>query len=319
VAQIDKRQPPVAAASDPADREALASFLRPRSSAQRRTSASHKALVELVTSTLVSAGLDLDEFDSLRARGRTELREWAEKGRAETDDHAKTLQPLIAHMAESWRAQVQELQNFAPPPASPFSYHLLDTASRISSSAGVTLSGTNTAPTNNWAEFQLFTEDSGSQQVTFTFSWQNQTEKYVVINVDGYLVLNGVVESSADPGFAAFFPGGTSQVWVDGQLYLSGLPWQTPDTPPQLVASGTPGLYLTAHAGWDDPGEIVSHPLFRGYDLQYQTIVVAPGGTVGVGVACGLSYINDDGAASFIFTKLGRQVLCPGVLITVVS
>jgi hypothetical protein len=276
-------------------------------------------LVEQLTSTLVAAGLDLEKFESLRAQGRTELREWADQRKAEIDAQAKELQPTIARVAESWRATVQQLQNFAPPPSSPFSYHLLDTASQISSTSGVTLSGTNVAPTNNWAEFQLFTSDSDNQKVTFTFSWQNQSEKYAVINVDGYLVLNGVVQASADTGFAALFPGGTSQVWVSADLYMSGLPWQPPGTPPQLLATGSPELYLSAHAGWDDPGEILSQPLFRGYDLQYQTVTVPPGGTVTVGVACGLHYLNDDGSANFVFATMGRQVLCPGVLITVVS
>jgi hypothetical protein len=318
VANIDKTQPQ-AASSDPNRREALANFLQLHSSSQRPTSASHKALVELLTSPLVSAGLDLDKFESLRAQGRTELREWAEKRKAETDAQTKALQQTIARVAESWRAQLRELQNFAPPPASPFSYYLLDTASQISSTSGLTLAGTNIAPTNNWAEFQLSTSDSGSQEVTFTFTWQNLSEKYAVINIDGYLVLNGVIQASADTGFAALFPGGTSQVWVAAVLYVSGLPWQPPNTPPQLVATGSPQPYLSAHAGWDDPGEILFQPLFRGYDLQYQTQIVPPGGTVTVGVACGLHYTNDDGAASFVFATMGRQVLCPGVLITVVS
>jgi hypothetical protein len=318
VANIDKPHPQ-AASSHRARHGSLANYLRFQSSSQRPASASHRALVELLTSTLVAAGLDLDKFESLRAQGRTELQDWADKRKAATDAQAKELQPTMARMTESWRAQARELQGAAPPPASPYSYHLLDTATQITSTSGVTLTGTNIAPTNNWAEFQLFTSDTGNEEVTFTFTWQNATDKYAVINIDGYLVLNGVVQASADTGFAAFFPGGSSQVWVAAELFVSGLTWQQPNTPLQLVGTGTPELNLSAQAGWDDPGEIVSQPLFRGYDLQYQTQVVAPGGTVTVGVACGLHFINDDGAANFIFATMGRHVLSPGVLITVVS
>jgi hypothetical protein len=313
-----KTERPVTPSDPQTSREDLANFLRLQSS-QRATSASREALAEILKSTLISAGLDPKKVESLRAQGRTDLREWAEKRKAETDAQTKELQPTISRVVESWRTKVQEFQNFAPPPASPFSYYLLDTASQISSTSGVNLTATNIAPTNNWAEFQLFTSDSGTQDVTFTFSWQNATEKYVVINVDGYLVLNGVVQAGADPGIAAFFPGGSSQVGVTPVLYVSGLPWEPPNTPPQLVATGSPALSLSASAGWDDPGEILSQPLFRGYDIQYQTQVLPPGGTVTVGVACHLSYIISDGSANFIFATMGRQVLCPGVLITVVS
>jgi hypothetical protein len=313
-----KTEPQVASPELPGDREKLASFLQLHSS-QGVMSASREAIAELLTSTLISAGLDARELESLRAEGQTQLREWAEKRKAETDAQTKELRHTIARTVESWRIKVQELQNFVPPPASPFSYYLLDTASQISSTSGVNLTATNIAPTNNWAEFQLFTSDSGNQDVTFTFSWQNTGEKSVVINVDGYLLLNGVVQASADPGFAGFFPGGSSQVGVTPFLYVSGLPWEPPNTPPLVVATGSPALSLSASAGWNDPGEILSQTLFRGYDVQYQTQILPPGGTVTVGVACHLSYINSDGSANFIFATMDRQVLCPGVLITVVS
>jgi hypothetical protein len=319
VSNIDKSQPQVASSDRQTNREEFTNFLGLQSSSQRPRSASQAAQAELLTSTLVSAGLDLEKFESLRAQGRTELGEWAEKQKAETDAQTKELQPAIARVVESWRTKVQELQNFAPPAASPFYYDLLDTASQISSTPGVNLTATNIAPTNNWAEFQLFTSDTAIQDVTFTFSWQNTSQKYAVINVDGYLVLNGVVEAIANPGFAALFPGGTSRVGVLPVLFVSGLPWEPPNWPPPIVATGSPSLSLSAQAGWDDPGEILFQPLVRGYDIQYQTQLVPPGTAVTVGVACQLYYNNDNGAANFVFATMGRQVLCPGVLITVVS
>ena len=205
--------------------------------------------------------------------------------------------------------------DLAVPAPSPFQYFLLTTAVDISATPRITLTGTNIAPTNNWAEFQLETTDSSNQEVSFAFSWLNATDKYVVINVDGYFVLNGVCEAISRGGT---LPGDrSSDVELFAELHLNTN--ELPGTP-SFTAASELALSLKADSGgWFSDGEILYQQLFRGFDLQYQLLLVPPGQVVTIEVAGRLNYTNSDGTANYVYVTMGRQMLCPAVLVTVVS
>ena len=310
-----KSQLKVALSEHRAARHKLANFVRPHSSSRRPESVSQQALNELLKSTLASVGFDLNKFDNLRKQGESEIRDWAAKRKAEDDAHTSAMQKTTQQTIESWRSTIVRPSDLAVPPPSPFQYFLLTTAVDISATPGITLAGTNIAPTNNWVEFQLETSDSSNQEVSFAFSWQNATDKYAVINVDGYLVFNGVCEAISRGGT---FPGDrSSDVNLFAELYLSTN--ELPGTP-SITAASELALSLKADSGgWFSDGEILYQQLFRGFDLQYQFLLVPPGQAVTIEVACRLNYTNSDGTANYVFVTMGRQVLCPAVLVTVVS
>jgi hypothetical protein len=310
-----KSQLKVALSEHRAARHKLANFVRPHSSSRRPESASQRALNELLKSTLSSADFDFNKFDKLRKQGEAEVRDWAAKRKVEGDAQTSTMQKTIQQTIESWRSTFVRPKDLAVPPSSPFQYFLLTTAVDISATSGITLAGSNIASTNNWVEFQLETSGSSTQEVSFAFSWQNATDKYVVINVDGYLVFNGVCEAISQGGI---FPGDrSSNVELFAELHLNTN--ETPGTPSMTAASELALSLKADSGGWFSDGEILYQQLFRGFDLQYQFLLVPPGQVVAIEVACRLNYTNSDGTANYVFVTMGRQVLSPAVLVTVVS
>ncbi len=303
---------PTVALSDPQhDREKLAALLQRQSSSQRKAS-SQEELEELVTSALSSAGLDRNKLDALKKKNQAELREWAAKSKAERDAQRKDLEPTIQHILGSWRTRLQDLQSFSPPPASPFHYFLVDTASQISSTSKLALSSTNIAPTNNWAEFKFEATGGPAQSVTFTFEWQNPSDVFALINIHGYLVLNGEVEAIAGGGF---FPGNTTEAhsYVKLSLSVAGAQQQI------FVDQEAWPVVKAVYEGYYSGGQIQAQPELRGFDLEVDLLIVPPGATLTVDLAHDLSFDIDDGQVDYVFTNLGRKVLSPGVLIVVVS
>jgi hypothetical protein len=296
--------------SDPAER-VLANLLQRHSSSQRPKTATQEAIEQLVTSALVSAGLDEGKLDALRKQGQKELREWAAKRKAENDAQRKEIEPAIQQIVGSWRNKLQQFNDYTTPPASPFHYFLLDTASDISPTPKLALTSANIGPTNNWAEFELQATDSSAQWVTFTFEWQNASDVFALINIHGYLVLNGEIEALAG---GSFFGGDTSeaQAYVELRASVAGAPELT------LVSETLPPVTSVGQGFWEG-GQITDQPVFRGFDLEADLQIVPPGGVVTVQILFDMVYTNDDGQVDYVFTGLDRKVLSPGVLIVVVS
>jgi hypothetical protein len=298
----------------------LSSFLQPHASPRTPNPAAQKAMAEMLKSTLKSAGFDLNKFEKFNKQAEAELRDWAVKRKSHNDAERAAMQKTIAQTIANWRDRVVRLKDYVAPPPSPFKYYLLDTSTGISATPRINLAAQNIAPTQNWAEFQFQTGESDTQEVTFEFSWQNATANYQVINIDGYLVLNGECQALADSGTAGIFPGGSSDVYVYANLYLFET-WQPMGSTSRIQADSAQALYLHADGGgwFQAVGAILDQKLFRGFDLQYQTLVIPPGAVLNIQVACSLQCTVDGGSANYIFNTLGRQVLTPGVLVTVVS
>jgi hypothetical protein len=275
---------------------------------------------EMLKATLASAGFDVKEYEKVKKQAEADVRAWAAKRKAQNEAEYGAMQKTIAQQIANFRDNVVGLTKYDVPPASPFKYFLLDTATQISATSRISLAAQNIGATQNWAEFQFDTGNSDTQEVSFEFSWQNATANYQVVNVDGYLVLNGECQALADSGAALILPGGSSDVNVYAKLYLLET-WQPNGDTTPIQADSAQALHLYADGGgwFDSVGAILDQKLFRGFDLQYQLLVIPPGGVLNVQVACSCSCTIDSGSANYIFNTLGRQVLSPGVLITVVS
>jgi hypothetical protein len=223
----------------------------------------------------------------------------------------------VRHGIESWRETVTRSQTLALPNSQRV---LLDTASEISATSEITVASTQTAATNNTAQFRLdTTQSSGTEEVSFGFFWQNPSDKFAVVNVDGYLVLTAVCQAIDHGGILA--EDRFSRLSVDANLHISEL-WNDPPTSPigQPSQSEHALSVSVENTGWFDDGQIVNQDLFRGYDLEYSQFVMPPNGVAMFEVACTLSYSNSsDGEANFVFLNLGRQALCPAALVTVLS
>jgi hypothetical protein len=202
----------------------------------------------------------------------------------------------------------------------PAEFFLLDTASEISS-VEITLDSTHIGPTpeNNWARFfhdaSAGGGASGQGVVSFGFLWQNPSDKSAVVNVHGYLVLNGFCSVFSDSGF---FSEGVAFLTVFADLAIHEL-WNDPPTSP-APQSGQSQVALQLgcdSTGFFEPGCANGRSLAAGFDLEFDQFMLPPKGTAMFEVSCILDWSLTDGETQSDFSVGDRRVLSPGVLIAV--
>ena len=154
------------------------------------------------------------------------------------------------------------------------------------------------------------------KRASFGFLWQNPSDNYAVVNVDGYIVLNGYLTVLADGGYVVL--NDFSQLRVDASLDIHEL-WNEPFTSPiRQPAQSQSALDLDVSvAGIVAPGGIDGQNLYRGFDLQYSQFVMPPKGLAMFVVSSGIATTIRNGQAYAYFDGPSQQVLSPGVLITV--
>jgi hypothetical protein len=111
-----------------------------------------------------------------------------------------------------------------------------------------------------------------------------------------------------------------SQLWLSANLYP--LEWwnQPPTQPFPQTHQSQQALFLhTNTGGWGSVGALESKAVFRGYDLSHTLMLVPPHGVVVFEVATSISYSNADGAIAVDFASGDFEVICPAVLVTILS
>ena len=277
--------------------------------------ARRRAAHALLESVLMKAGVEPDKFAALRQKSEADIEERSAQHMAEADAQSAAMRATVRRDVENWRSAVEQLRTLAAT-AEPVQRFLLDTATDVSATPGLTLEATQIAPTKNSAKFLLRVTDPGTTQaVTFGFVWQNTSDRTVVVNVDGYLVLDGRCQAFARGGTLLGFR--LCHVLVDVSLNIQEVWNQPPTSPIRQGSQDAHALAITANAGgvFDDDESVVRF-LFRGFNLQYRQLVVPPQGHVRIEVACTLICFTSDGVGRFIFNNDG-QVLAYGVLIGV--
>jgi hypothetical protein len=239
--------------------------------ANGKTSAYTQAAHELLESTLTKTGFDPAKVNVLREQNELEWPKRRAKSDADADQRSSAMLDTVSRGTENWRATVTGFKTLG---TANFQRFLLDTAAEISATSEITVASTQTAATNNTAQFRLdTTQSSGTEEVSFGFFWQNPSDKFAVVNVDGYLVLTAICQAIDHGGILA--EDRFSRLAVDANLHISEL-WNDPPTSPigQPSQSQRALTVSVENTGWFDDGEIVNQDLFRGYDLQYGQFVM---------------------------------------------
>jgi len=282
-------------------------------------SARRHAAQALLEAMLTNAGIERDQFEALQ-ESEAERHARIAQCLAEADAQAAARQGTVRRDVENWRYTVERLNTLASP-AAPVQLFLLETAADISATPGLTLDATQIAPLNNSANLFLFSENEGrAEAVSFGFLWQNASDRYAVVHVDGYLVLDGTFQAIAYGGLHLPLDYRHCTVVVDASLNIQELWNQPPTSPVRQANQDWRMLTLEADAsGWFDDTEMVTQDLYRGVTLQYTQLVLPPQGTARIEVSCVLTSTSREGQGRFIFRDFGRQVLGNGVLIGVLS
>jgi hypothetical protein len=302
-------------------RDRRLSTFRPDFPANIEKSARQRAINKLLESNFKKAGFEFDKIGALIKQSDAAARQRIANLMAEADSQSPAALAALHPTVENWNNRLEHLKTLDTPDA-PTQWILLDTATEISATSGIILDSTHIgpAPESNWAKFFYNTSGGGElivggEEVSFGFLWQNPSDRYAAVNVNGYIVLNGSFAVWSDGGvFAASY----SRLAVDVHLYLHEL-WNDPPTSPvfQPTQEETALALFCKTFGFFQIGDNDSQNLNRGFLLQYSQFVLPPKGTVMLEVACSLLWDADDGQTYSDFSFRDRRLLCPGVFIGV--
>jgi hypothetical protein len=289
-------------------RQKLSGFRRTHRASDRQ------AAGKLLESMLTKAGVDLEPLKALQSQRAAAAREQIARIKAEADEQSSAALSAVEHTIQAWRKNIGNLSTLQLPLN--VQRFLLDTASEIATTPGLEPVAKHIGPQNNSAQFHFESTDSGFEQVDFGFLWQNPNDQPALVNVDGYLILNGLCQILVSGDFFGIF----SSVEIRTFLRIHEL-WNSPPTSPAPQSSQ---FQRALEMDLENPGpfsggEISSENLFRGFDLQYSSFMVPPLALAGFEMLCEIFYKNDDGEVNLFFSDRGREVLCPGVLLTVMS
>jgi hypothetical protein len=271
-------------------------------------------MYELLRSGLTKSGVDFAEMEQLYRKSVSEFAVETKKALAKTLEQSAALAAASERDLKNQQSRLSLLKNFSP--VSPaINLTLLDTATSITASQ-ISLSATNMAAQNNWAQFDYQTEDTSTGTVGFTYQWTNTSDLYVVVNVIGFIAFNGVVVAATDGSFWPF-DHQHSHTTISTYMVMTAL------------GSGAvfEGGYLTgpilnadSGGGWlGNPGDYETATVFRGLPPTYDAITIPPQSALQIDVIGEFSSDIDSGYAEFNFAGDARQVSSLGVILSIVS
>lgn len=219
--------------------------------------------------------IDLDRFERIHAQNQFELNRLHEVQRAEAIKNSPTVAENFAYRIESRRNAIDALRAAEFKPV----VENIDSPFLIWATPANTLTDSQIEPFNSRVKF-FFTSTarSGVRELSFYYLWQNPSDRFTVINIDGYLVLNGFCLAGQDGGF---LPGDrrTSLSVTTKMVPLEW--WNQPPTSPLFQASQSEtvlSLSASGGGGFGDVGAIESRSISRASGLGYNLFLIPPHG-----------------------------------------
>lgn len=282
-------------------------------------SASRRASQQLFASLAAKCGLDQESFDRLRLEGERELLSLHESAHSEAIKNSSRTSAALLSQVDARRKNLDGLLALNPKPF----LETIDSPFLIWASPSNMLSDSTIESWKSRAKFQFRSEaDSGFREVTFYYLWRNPSDRFAVVNVDGFLILNGFCRAHQSGGY---FPGNRiTTIRLSGSMALFEW-WNQPPTQPLSQASLTQTLFtLSADAGDGFGGDssTVSKNVFRGCDLQYSLFLVPPSAVTVIEVSALLNHSSgQDGSHNVLvdFESGDFHAMSPFVLISILT
>lgn len=295
-----------------------ANIIRPPSFSESSSiQANGRAAQQLYASTLGKAGFDAEEFERIRAQNQIDMRRFAEEKKAEGVKCAAAGQHALLQGIDSRRKTMGVLASSSDP-----FYVTLEKPFLIWARHLNVLGETHVELWNSWAKFKFDSgKTSGAEEFTFYYLWENPSDRHALVNIDGYLVATGHLQTGQNGGN---FPGNRfANVTLTGHLYP--LEWwnQPPTSPVAQTDQSQQIAYLATGdgGGWGNPGEIDVANVFRGCDVRYGLFLLPPHGVTVIEVTLTVSYNTgrDSGHVYVDFETGDFKVMSPFVLIAVLT
>lgn len=283
------------------------------SAEQSRLSMHPKPYENVAASQLAAAGFEVEKFEKHRQQHQTELRRMLEKRKAEAIEYSIEAKNSLRHGIDNRIKNVELL------PAQPV-LELLTTPFLIWWSQGIDFPEVHYEAVNSWAKFSIHSESSLNvdENLTFYYLWTNPSDRFSVINVDGYLAVDGFCAARSEGGF---WPGFRYSL-IEMNAELHPLEWwnQPPTEPLAQFGQNQNVVNLSTNtSGFMDSDAVAFQHVFRGFDLRHELFLVPPGETAVIEVALSMTYGSSEGAVDIDLSSGEFRVLCPAVLVGIVS
>jgi hypothetical protein len=203
----------------------------------------------------------------------------------------------------------------------PYPYYVwLPVPNATSATSNINVHSENIVAYNSTAKISLESgASSGYDEFSFEYVWENPSERYAVINADGFMAFDGFGNAFANGGF---FPGDReSSISVTASLNISEL-WTNPPTNlyPTYGASEVTVLSVSADAGgFLSTADSETQTAYRGYDLGYQIIPIPPNGALSFSLTLGVQYGSSDGDAFLDAYTGSYEVSAFGISIAILT
>ena len=255
------------------------------------------------------AGFDIGKIDNVLAHHRAEVRNILKK---ESEDATKRSGAIVRsrQLGIANTRQALEHLRFKPYVTTPIP---VDTPFLIYATPVGMLHDSHIEPWNNWAKFTYSEnkkDSSNSVAVNFYYAWQNPSAYLAVINCNTELLLNGIIEASAEQGWLA---PGTSllNLWAKLTVFVgqTEINWQGI----QQVQIGE----VYAEGGWapiGGAGDLQAESVYGAYHLSCNDIQVQGNQVVVFEVACSANWWIGEGGSivlDFDFDPGAYRVACP--------
>jgi hypothetical protein len=275
-----------------------------------------KAIAKLLEKNIDGMASASRKFDALMARGAAEAEAQIEDLRTKALQIALRREPDLASMIDQRVKAFEALADGSG--VSSVQRYLVNTPIEILATQ-LDLDSSAIVPSNSWAKFQIDMEKKQrNPSVMFRFVWENTTDKYVVLNANGYMILHGYCELSSDGGFFGGDRASTFSMTPTLELF----DWTTKPynhfVAPQAILAVDEHIDTGA---WFDDAAIDPKYVFRGYDLLESLALVPPFTSVGIVMTCAMHvYTGQNSGRVFAnFSSGSYQVGSPAVLISVLS
>lgn len=292
---------------------AVPAFTAPRSRDVRQ------AATKLLTKSSPDLAASAKPFNALMAKHMAKGNAALKKARSTAIKNPRVTKSALAKLAAD---RIKAFKVLAAVDVPGTQYTLLNAPFDISSTAGMPLTSAQIVPSNSSAKFKLHVEDGPdpSNTVNFSYVWVNPSDKYVVMNVHGYIIFHGHCQLGAGGGF---FPGDRFyRLQIDGRLDIFDWSQENPVSIPPAFDQSV-NVYTTSEdqGRWSEVGAVDAKDIFRGYDLSRELLVVPPHATMGfvmtASFVCGTG--DDSSLVDLDFASGNFQLGSPAVLLAIVS
>jgi hypothetical protein len=279
------------------------------------------AVERVLGPALTKAGFDIAAFDKARLEHTEQIRRAVQEQRiALSRQHAEESH-RFARLARQRADDLANVRANIGPADTPSPYYVwLPTPNATSATSNITVHSENIVAYNSTAKIELYSgAAAGYDEFTFQYIWENPSDRYAVINADGFMAFDGFGNAFANGGF---FPGDRqSSITVTASLNISEL-WTTPPTNlyPTYGTSEETVLSVSASAGgFLSTADSETQTAYRGYDLGYQIIPIPPNGALSFDLTLGVQYGSSDGDAFLDAYTGSYEVSGFGILVAILT